>query len=281
MACEMADELLYPVRVLHTGTWLPDDILIFERPFVPFPAQVKQKVECRWMLAEVMAQRQGVVMTRGTVRAGSSLYVKNDKLCLKYGTSDYGNAIGSTHPDVPEYHQHRFVGFMCVTCTSDGFLVYGVRGAIDWPYQCHVAPAGRWSTKQESPVAGIKAEFKEELGVHPDEILDLQCIAVIADDTIGRMNFEFVFTANVLLTFTELRQRAFSAKSKSEHVQLLPVGIEDVETLIMSAPYKWVPTGFAGMALRSRRSTNSASVVDWTSVADMTYESFMTKAMGQ
>lgn len=271
-------ELLYPVRVLFTGFWKPNDILVFARRRSLLPDEIAQKVELRWQMAELVAKQKCTKLTRGDVRAGRSLYINGNNLCLKYVESDYGNVIGSTYPDVPEEYQDRFVGIMCVTTTSDGYVVYGVRGAIDWAFQCHVAPAGRWSLKQATPAAEIVAEFEEELGVLPAEINNLHCVGVVADETWGRKNFEFVFQANVPLTFVELRQRAFSAKSVNEHVQLLPVRRQDIKNLIMSAPFKWVPTGFAGMALHCNENLYAQSIIAWTPDLGMTYADYMGRA---
>lgn len=273
-------DLLYPVRVLYVGDWMPEAISTFKRNRTSLPSDVLNKIENRWRMAEIVAREKGNTLTRGGVRAGKGLYLSDDNsLCLKYVESDYGNVIGSTYPDVPEEHQERFVEFMCVTTTWDGYVVYGVRGPIDWSYQCHVAPAGRWSLKQASPAAGIVAEFEEELGVHPDEIQNLRCIGVVADETHGRNNFEFVFAADVPLTFIELRQRAFSAKSANEHIQLLPVCYCDIGVLIESAPYKWVPTGFAGLALWYN--TFGGHKITWSPDENVTYDDFMKKSQGR
>lgn len=275
------DQLLYPVQILEDGIWDPKDILIFERQRSPLPTDIAMKIEHRWQMAEKDARQEGCKLTRGGVRAGKSLYSKGQSICLKYVNSDYGNVIGSTHQDVPEEYQDRFVGFMCVTQTSDGYIVYGVRGAIDWPYQCHIAPAGRWSLKQASPVAGMVAEFEKELGILPYEIEGLCFIGVVADETQGRKNFEFIFTAQVPLTFAELRKRAFGTKSGSEHVQLLPVRGQDIKNLITSAPFKWVPTGFAAMALWYNGRCIARKKIAWDVDENMTYDAYMEKSRGQ
>jgi hypothetical protein len=158
---------------------------------------------------------------------------------------------------------------LAVTTTSDGYVLIGVRSpSIDWPLLRHVVPAGRLRPIELDPYTGITVEFHEELGLTPEDIIELECIGVVADQTWGRLNIEFVFRAKTRLTAREVLDRAKAAKSVSEHCQLEPFPWQGslIRDLLFADPNGYVPTGWAGLAVAIQRDFGENEFPDWTPV---------------
>ena len=67
------------------------------------------------------------------------------------------DTIGSTSsPDIPELFRHRAIAVLCVTTTSDGYLIVGKRSShVDFGGHFHVVPAGRLQPNEGSNVVII------------------------------------------------------------------------------------------------------------------------------
>lgn len=203
------------------------------------------------------------------------------RLRLLCGVSNYKNFMGTTHetvaPAIAEQHRHRATGFLAVTVTADNCFLLGVRSPkIDWGNLHHVVPAGRLRPDEKDPFTGIRAEFAEELGLQSTEIQDLVCVGVVADETWGRLNYEFCFRATTPLTARQVIERAKTAKSAGEHCQLEPFPWSEgfVRELLLADPEGYVPTGWAGVALCLQGAFGDTAFPRWETV-HRTYEEHM------
>jgi 8-oxo-dGTP pyrophosphatase MutT (NUDIX family) len=244
----------YPVRVVATGLFQEGDIEVVKEELPPLPVDVAEKVEHVWQ----HELERNPKLTPGPLLAARSVEVVDNgkRLLLRCGESTYKNFMGTTHetvaPTIAEEYRHRAIGFLAVIITADNYLLLGVRSPkIDWGTLRHVVPAGRLRPDEKDPYTGIRAEFKEELGLEAVEIRDLTCIGVVADETWGRLNYEFCFQARTEFMARELIEIAKSAKSAGEHCQLEPFLWEhsSVSHLLLVDPESFVPTGWAGVAL--------------------------------
>lgn len=239
----------YPAKVISRSSFAPSDIVVEHVDLPPLPADLLRRVERIW--AEQVARNPKA--TPGKLLVAAALEEVHGKVLLRCGTSDYRNFMGTTTSEtVPEQYRHRAIGMLAVTTTTDGYVLLGVRSPdIDWPLLRHVVPAGRLRPIERDPYTGVTTEFREELGLTTDEVLRLDCIGVVADQTLGRLNVEFVFRAKTSLFARQVLERAKGAQSANEHCQLepFPWQAEFVRDLLLVDPDAYVPTGWAGLAL--------------------------------
>lgn len=256
----------YPTKVIARGSFSMADIVIERVNLPPLPVDLQACVESVW--AEELARNPKA--TPGKLLVAAGLEEANGKLLLRCGPSDYRNFMGTTSPEgVPEEYRHRAIGMLAVTTTTDGYVMLGVRSpAIDWPLLRHVVPAGRLQPIELDPYTGVRAEFHEELGLNPDDVVGLTCIGVVADQTLGRLNYEFVFRARTSLTARQVLERANTAKSASEHCQLepFPWQADLIRNLLLVDPDGYVPTGWAGLAIALQDEFGNQAFPDWTPV---------------
>ena len=256
----------YPTKVIARGSFSMSDIVIERVNLPPLPVDLEARVDRVW--AEELARNPKA--TPGELLVAAGLEQADGKLLLRCGLSDYRRFMGTTSPEgVPEEYRHRAIGMLAVTTTADGYVMLGVRSpAIDWPLLRHVVPAGRLQPSELDPYTGVRAEFREELGLTPNDVVGLTCIGVVADQTLGRLNFEFVFRARTSLTAREVLERANVAKSVSEHCQLepFPWQVDLIRNLLLVDPDGYVPTGWAGLAIALQDEFGNESFPDWTPV---------------
>lgn len=258
--------LQYPTKVVARGSFAPADIVVEHVTLPSLPPDIEARVESSW--AEELARNPQA--TPGKLLVAAALEGVRGKLLLRCGTSDYRNFMGTTSSEtVPEQYRHRAIGMLAVTTTADGYVLLGVRSpAIDFPLLRHVVPAGRLRPIEQDPYTGIAAEFSEELGLAPEDLLELECIGVVADQTLGRLNFEFVFRAKTSFSARQVLERAKTAKSASEHCQLEPFPWQAnlISDLLLADPEGFVPTGWAGLAVALQRDFGPQAFPDWTPV---------------
>ena len=269
----------YPARIVAMGFFEARDIIIKMIDLDPLPLGVEKLVEERWQ----EELKRNPHLTPGPLLAAVDVSIMpgDDGVQIKLicGISNYKNFMGTTHesvaPYIEERYWHRAIGVMSVTYTADDYIMLGIRSPkIDWGLLRHVVPAGRLKPSACDPFSGIIAEYEEDLGIKPEEIQRLRCLGVVADETWGRLNYEFVFYGSVYLTAAEIVERAKSAKSAAEHCQLeaIPAYQNPAAWLMRSDPSGFVPTGMAGLWL------DAAETIDlepfWTPVRK-TYEEHM------
>ena len=268
----------YAVRVVTTGLFREGDVEVHKKELPPLPTDVAEKVEAIW--AKELERNPN--LRSGPLLAAQSVDVVGDgkRLRLLCGVSNYKNFMGTTHeavaPTIAEEHLHRATGFLAVTVTADNCFLLGVRSPkIDWGNLRHVVPAGRLRPDEKGPFTGIRAEFKEELGLEPSEI-HLVCVGVVADQTWGRLNYEFCFRASTPLTARQVIERAKTAKSAGEHCQLEPFPWSEsfARELLLADPEGYVPTGWAGVALCLWDAFGETALPRWETV-HRTYEEHM------
>ena len=269
----------YPVRIVAIGKFQEGDIEVLQEELPPLPADVAEKVEAIW----AKELERNPHLTPGPLLVGRSVETFDDgkKLRLSCGVSDYKKFMGTTHetvaPNFPEDYWHRAIGFLSVTITHDGYVLFGVRSPqIDWGLLRHVVPAGRLRPDETDPFTGVRKEYTQELGLLPEEIRDLVCVGVVADQTWGRLNYEFCFMAKTTLSAREVIERSRSAASAHEHCQLEPFRWSPAlcPGLLLADPDGYVPTGWAAVALSLREEYDSFPIPDWTPV-HRTYEQHM------
>ncbi len=281
----------YPVRIVAQGLFQEGDIVVRREELPPLSPELMKRVEENW---EKEKERKPK-LTNGPLLAARSVNLIDEgkRLELVAAESNYMNFMGTTHktigPDIPEDQRHRATGFLAVTVTADDKFLLGVRSPqIDWGVLRHVVPAGRLRPDEKDPFTGIRAEFKEELGLQPDEVKDLVCIGVVAEQTWGRLNYEFCFSARTDLTARQVIERAKTAKSAGEHCQLEPFKwqpefgiVHAARELLLGDPEGFVPTGWAGIALCLNRFFPNEFRIEWKT-AHRTYEEHMGRrlAMG-
>lgn len=246
----------YPARIVAKGLFFSADIVVETIELDQLPPAVERLVEERWN----EELKRNPRLTSGPLLAAVEVAVIDNgaRLKLTCGVSNYKKFMGTTHetvaPHIDERYWHRAIGVMSVTYTADDYIMLGIRSpTIDWGLLRHVVPAGRLKPSECDPFSGIIAEYEEELGVKENEIDDLFCVGVVADETWGRLNYEFVFSGLVTLTAAEIVERAKSAKSAGEHCQLEAVAMftDHTNWLIRSDPSGFVPTGMAGLWLET------------------------------
>lgn len=258
--------LEYPTKVVARGSFVQADIVVEHVTLPNLPRDIAAIVESSW--AEELARNPRA--TSGELLVAAALEEADGKLLLRCGRSDYRNFMGTTSSEtVQEEYRHRAIGMLAVTTTVDRYVLLGVRSpTIDWPLLRHVVPAGRLRPIEQDPYTGVRAEFTEELGLEQKDLLELQCIGVVADQTLGRLNFEFVFRARTSLSAREVLKRAKKAKSASEHCQLEPFPWQPnlISDLLLADPEGFVPTGWAGLAVALQSDFGPQAFPDWTPV---------------
>lgn len=273
----------YPVQMLAVGSFPEENIEMVRESASPLPMYVEEQISTLWgeeLKANPNLYSGPMLVAREIdVMEGSRLRVH----CIE---SEYKYFMGTTHESVAPLSVmhgfvHRAIGFLAVTITSDGYCMLGVRGLIDWPTLRHVVPAGRLTPRQEHPYKGVRDEFKSELGLDETDILSFICVGVVADLTWRRLNYEFVFLARTALSFRKVMERARTAKSASEHVQLEPFPWNPyfLRELLLADPDGFVPTGFGGIALCLRHEFGPVAVPEWTP-AHRTYTKHMGRRLG-
>lgn len=269
----------YPARIVARGTFEKSDIVVETIDLDPLPLEVEKLVEKRW--DEELKRNPHLTPDPLLVAVDVSIIPDDgdgEQLKLICGVSNYKNFMGTTHesvaPFIDQRYWHRAIGVMSVTYTADDYIMLGIRSPkIDWGLLRHVVPAGRLKPSEHDPFSGIIAEYDEELGIKSKEIERLYCVGVVADETWGRLNYEFVFFGLVNLTVAEIVERAKSAKSAGEHCQLEAIPAYQVlpDWVIKSDPSGFVPTGMAGFWLETE---GDALDPFWTPI-HRTYEEHM------
>lgn len=241
----------YPAKIVATGQFTKAQIHIHQEDFPPLPDSIAALAAAQW--ARQLEHNPN--LKAGPMLAAQHLEQREDGLHLHCGPSRYDLFMGTTcSPEVPDKYRHRAIGALCVLLTSDQYLVFGIRSPkIDWGTLRHVVPACRMNLTDEHPYTAIVREANEELGLRPDELIDLTCAGVVSDLTWGRLNYEFVFRAKTKLTARQLVERAQTAKSADEHCQLethlYTRPYQEHGEFLMCDPNGWVPTGWLGTIL--------------------------------
>ena len=267
----------YPVRVVARGQFGEHNIAMQKQLLGPLPEKVTQQVEQVWQ-AEL---KHNPNLTPGPLLTTRSVErIDRKHLLFTCGESNYKNFMGTTHQtvacNITELFIHRATGMQAVTVTKDGCLLLGVRSPkIDWPLLRHVVPAGRLRPDEQNLFTGIRSEFAEELGLQASDLTELICVGVVADETWGRLNFEFVFLARTRLTARQTIERARTAKS-AEHCQLEPFPWygQLLPDLLLADPNGFVPTGWAGIVLCLWHVFGSTIIPEWVTV-HRSYEEHM------
>lgn len=253
----------YPARVIFRGRFGREDIVVEQIELPPLPPEVDSCVENVW----AAERKRNPNLEPRPLLVAAALEEHHGRLTLRCGRSDYKRFMGTTADEgVPEEYRHRAIGVLAITTTVDGYVLLGVRSpAIDWGLLRHVVPAGRLQPDERDPYTGITAEFVEELGLVPADLLSLECIGVVADETWGRLNFEFVFRAVTHCSARQVLERAKTAQSAREHCQLEPfVWRSDfVRDLLLVDPEGYVPTGWAGLAIAIQRDFGMEEFPQW------------------
>lgn len=262
----------FPARVVCEGSF-PEDRVRVSVVEDPLPPDIADQVDEFWARELVHNPH----LRPWPLLCARFVEVVNGAIQLECVHSNYKEFMGTTrNVDIPERYRRRAVGFLAVTTTGDYRILLGVRNRrIDWGTLWHVVPAGRLKPSEGNPHGGIRAEFREELGLDESDLINLECIGVVADETWGRLNYEFVFIAATQFTAWEVMKRAEHAKSADEHIQLVPYSLADeyLASFLLTASQCFVPTGFAGLVLALRH-LHQDFVPSWTPV-HRTYEEHM------
>ncbi len=146
---------------------------------------------------------------------------------------------------------------------------------LDTSKQLMRSLVGRLRPDEQNLFTGIRSEFAEELGLQASDLTELICVGVVADETWGRLNFEFVFLARTRLTARQTIERARTAKS-AEHFQLEPFPWygQLLPDLLLADPNGFVPTGWAGIVLCLWHVFGSTIIPEWVTV-HRSYEEHM------
>lgn len=158
----------YPARILAVGSFSEQDIEMMKVSAEPLPPDAEERIRSIW--GEEL--KQNPHLYSGPMLAAQGIDVMDGaRVRVRCMDSEYKYFMGTTHEEVfpllrhPDFI-HRAIGFLAVTITSDGYAMLGVRSPrIDWPTLRHIAPAGRLTPQQGHPFPGIRAEFREELGL--------------------------------------------------------------------------------------------------------------------
>lgn len=262
-----------PASVLTTGDYPPGAVTIRLVELPPLPADLEDFVDRKWQREIELNPR----LYAGPILSPAAIRISDDAIEIDCGVSDYRQFMGTTWPEMPERHRRRALGQLAVTITSDDHVIVGVRSRkIDWGGLRHAIPAGRVQPGEGTPEEAILLEFREEIGIGPDEIESLRCIGVLEDQTSGRQNYEIVYLAQVAISASELMERAEAAEHSFEHdrIEAHAWQRDTIAELLTADPAGFTPAGFAGLAVALRHAFGEDAFPEWH-VRPMNYEHYM------
>lgn len=268
----------YPARIICAGAAFK--IMVEKRDFDTLPPKIEEKVDRVW--EEIKQYDPGIPDTPLFLAHGAdAVRVEDDTIHLVCGPSSRKYLRGTTHENVATISGGRYirrgVSMLSVTTTADNCLFMGVRKpVITYPLQRHHV-AGRLEVKENDPVTGVYAEYRQEAGLERNEVHNLTCIGVAADMVYQSMSFEFIFRATTSLTARQLMERALRAKSADEHImfEVFPWDPKFIrENVLLPEPDGFPPTGFAGLVMALRHDFGSDVFPDWEPEST-TYPMFM------
>jgi 8-oxo-dGTP pyrophosphatase MutT (NUDIX family) len=232
----------------------------------PLPEALQATIDEKWhgVLAKNPSAFDGPNMsTRDIIppykdRAPDETYVWTDMI-IKYWPTTYTKFSGTTFPEIKDQYGEDAVHTGSAVCavikTPDNNIVLHLRGRdMGYRRRLHV-PGGILA--EPDPVAAIKKEVEEELGISYDECPMPTLLGIVQDTTPGRWNHEFCFLIKVPFEMEEMKRRHEGATSKDEGFLLPFPATEEHLTAILElgdehAPDIWVPTGMAALILYGR-----------------------------
>jgi hypothetical protein len=194
------------VQLLARGDWPRDRVRATWVPsgFRP-PAAVQAEIERVW--------------TTETARLGSHLFdgplcrlegwsADDGGLQLRLSRTTYKPFLGTNGRNVAFAGCHgdaamaNAVGTSSAVVSSDGHLLFGVRGATVALYPDCAHPFGGCLEPAENldVIADMARELREELGLHERDLAELRCIALGRDLALLQPELTFVAVARVPLT---------------------------------------------------------------------------------
>ena len=217
----------YPIDLRFRGLWGREDIIMVKRPWPRLPDELKNEVELRWNTRVEEMRRDGITNLASNPMPCAESVLHRDlgdgRLVVIWGMSDFATMFGTTsiRTILPLQHHHHHIGISVVTVTSDEKVVIGWRsGKITYGHMRHVVPGARAKEFLIHPYDLMVAEYEKELGIFPDEISRLDCIAVIRHLIWGNQNFDFIGYGRVSLTAKEVQERAAFAQDAYEHERI-------------------------------------------------------------
>lgn len=244
-----------PFEIAFEGSVPLNNIYFMEQAAPPLPEALRETLFQKWqkVLEKNPSAFDGANMsTREIIPGGLGL-------TIQYWPTTYTKFSGTTYPEIRDKYGMDAVHTGSAICTviksADNNLIIHLRGR-DMGYRRHLhVPGGILA--EPDPVAAIKKEVEEELGIGYDECPMPTLLGIAKDLTPGRWNHEFCFLIEVPMAFDEIKRRHEGASSKDEGLLMPFPATEEHLTAILElgdehAPDIWVPTGMAALVLYGR-----------------------------
>jgi 8-oxo-dGTP pyrophosphatase MutT (NUDIX family) len=263
----------YPCKVLYSN--INFHVHVVPTEFPTLPPELQAEVDARWEAIE--KADPGIPNT--PLINGQFVTRHTYDLMLRCGSSNRKMFMCTTEmPTLPPEYVHRSVAQCAVTTTRDNMLIIGIREVrTAYPNARHVAPAGRLEVSEKTPLQGVYAEYEEELGLRQSDV-EVRCIGVVSDQVLRMGSIQFIYRGITNLTAHELLERAAHAKSATEyvHLEVFPWNPDFLRKhVLLPYPRRFVPDGFAGIALALREDFGNDAFPDWEVETGTAYTDYM------
>ena len=248
-----------PFSIAVAGPFRPDQFVSEmtdeRRPAIP---EVDALIAEAWEERLTLAATRGQQLWAGPMCRLVSWRAEAGALHLRFGPTDYRELVGTNvaNPHLAERYGAQALSNGCGVCgivrTADGLLILQHRSGAVFESPGLVGPCGGQIEPIETsngprvdPVATIRRELEEELGIDAEGIEVITCLGL--GHATATCKPEIVFLITTSLTWDELRDRRHE-----EHHELVALA-DTPETVARSLKVEWeryAPPGLLALTLR-------------------------------
>lgn len=224
----------------------------------PDIAEVHAAIARAWEERLAIAAERGQQLWPGPMCRLTDWTTANGELRLQFGLTDYREFVGTNvaHPELAELFGVAALSNGCGVCglvrTADGMLVLQHRSEQVFEFPGLVAPCGGAIEPVETPagliadpVAAIRREIEEELGITSEAVGDIVCLGL--GHTTETLKPELAFLIGTTHTWSQLQGRRHE-----EHQSLIALvdTPEEVARALQDDWARYAPPGLLALTLR-------------------------------
>lgn len=248
-----------PFSIAIAGPFRADHVLSEitgeRRPAIP---EVDAAIARAWDERLAIAAERGQQLWAGPMCRLVRWTVANGQLQLTFGQTDYREFVGTNiaYPELADRFGVEALSNGCGVCglvrTADGMLVLQHRSERVFEFPGLVAPCGGAIEPVQTPagltadpVAAIRREIEEELGIASEALGDIICLGL--GHTTATLKPELAFLVETTLTWSQLQER-----KHEEHEALIALDDTPAEVArtLRDEWARYAPPGLLALTLR-------------------------------
>lgn len=196
----------------------------------PSSEEVDQLIEKSWAEQVERAKQRNIHLFNGKLCRLIDYHVEDNCLQLVLGHVSFKEFVGTNATQAYLRYIHGPtiladpLGVSAALCTTDGFIVLGMRSNRVAQYPQRVHPIGGTvepADKNPDPFATMLAELEEETAIPTSQAAEILCLGMVRDR--NTVQPELIFDLKINTDVTTLFEKHCQACDAHEHASLVPV----------------------------------------------------------